>query len=426
MKIAIAGYGIEGESNYKYWAVNSKNLITIVDQKMPERQLPVGVDTIIGEDAFEKLQDFDLVVRTAGLAPIKIKTNAKIWTATNEFFEKCPAQIIGVTGTKGKGTTASLIASILGEVDKKVWLVGNIGSPGLDIIDQIQPNDIVLYELSSFQLWDIQKSPHIAVILYIEQEHLDVHYDMNEYINAKNNIIKYQTADDILVYNKLNQYAKNIAGSSKARIISYPDESTAHMREDSFYYAEQKICSIDILKLLGQHNQDNACAAIDAAWEFTHDIDAIKNGLNKFTGLPHRLQFVREVDSVKYYDDSIATTPSSAIAALKSFDDSKVIILGGSSKGSDFSELGKELTKHDVKAILIGDESVNIANSCRIAGFSDYEIIDNITMVEIVNKAMSLSKKGGVVLLSPASASFGLFKNYSDRGDQFIDAVMKL
>lgn len=426
MKIAIAGYGIEGESNYKYWAVNSKNLITIVDQKMPERQLPVGVDTIIGEDAFEKLQDFDLVVRTAGLAPIKIKTNAKIWTATNEFFEKCPAQIIGVTGTKGKGTTASLIASILGEVDKKVWLVGNIGSPGLDIIDQIHPNDIVLYELSSFQLWDIQKSPHIAVILYIEQEHLDVHYDMNEYINAKNNIIKYQTADDILVYNKLNQYAKNIAGSSKARIISYPDESTAHMREDSFYYAEQKICSIDILKLLGQHNQDNACAAIDAAWEFTHDIDAIKNGLNKFTGLPHRLQFVREVDSVKYYDDSIATTPSSAIAALKSFDDSKVIILGGSSKGSDFSELGKELTKHDVKAILIGDESVNIANSCRIAGFSDYEIIDNITMVEIVNKAMSLSKKGGVVLLSPASASFGLFKNYSDRGDQFIDAVMKL
>jgi len=426
MKIAIAGYGIEGESNYKYWAVNSKNLITIVDQKMPERQLPVGVDTIIGEDAFEKLQDFDLVVRTAGLAPIKIKTNAKIWTATNEFFEKCPAQIIGVTGTKGKGTTASLIASILGEVDKKVWLVGNIGSPGLDIIDQIHPNDIVLYELSSFQLWDIQKSPHIAVILYIEQEHLDVHYDMNEYINAKNNIIKYQTADDILVYNKLNQYAKNIAGSSKARIISYPDESTAHMREDSFYYAEQKICSIDILKLLGQHNQDNACAAIDVAWEFTHDIDAIKNGLNKFTGLPHRLQFVREVDSVKYYDDSIATTPSSAIAALKSFDDSKVIILGGSSKGSDFSELGKELTKHDVKAILIGDESVNIANSCRIAGFSDYEIIDNITMVEIVNKAMSLSKKGGVVLLSPASASFGLFKNYSDRGDQFIDAVMKL
>ena len=426
MKIAIAGYGIEGKSSYNYWSANPKNSITIVDQKMPECQLPEGVDTIIGEDAFEKLQDFDLVVRTAGLAPIKIKTNAKIWTASNEFFANCPAKIIGVTGSKGKGTTASLITSILEAAGKKVWLVGNIGSPALDIIGKIKSDDIVVYELSSFQLWDIEKSPDIAIILFIEQEHLDNHTDIDDYINAKSNISKYQTKDDILIYYQPNQYAQDIASSSKAHKIGYPNNKTAHVFENYFYYNEQLICSVKSLSIVGKFNYDNACAAIDAIWYITNDINAIERGLRSFKGLPHRLQLVRELDNVKYYDDSIATIPGAAIAALKAFDNSKVIILGGSSKGSDFSELGKELKKHDVRAILIGDESEKIANSCRIAGFSDYEIMDNTTMVEIVKKAKSLSKKGGVVLLSPASASFGLFKNYSDRGDQFIDAVMKL
>jgi UDP-N-acetylmuramoylalanine--D-glutamate ligase len=426
MKIAIAGYGIEGESNYRYWATDPKNIITIVDQNQPDRDIPVGVDSIIGKEAFEQLQDFDLVVRTAGLAPRKITTNGKVWSATNEFFEKCTAQIIGVTGTKGKGTTASLIASILESAGKKVWLLGNIGKPALDIINQIQPNDTVVYELSSFQLWDIKKSPHIAVILYIEQEHLDVHINMDEYIDSKTNITKFQTTNDILVYNQNNEFAKTIADSSKARLIGYTDVNSAHIADNCFYYGEQKICSINSLQLIGQHNLDNACAAIDVIWESVRDIGVIEKGLNDFVGLPHRLQFVRDVSGIKYYDDSIATTPSSAIAAIRSFDGPKVIILGGSSKGSDFMKLGDELTRHDVKVILIGDEADNIANSCRIAGFSDFEIISDVTMTKIVNRAQSLAKPGSVVLLSPASASFGLFKNYSDRGDQYISAVKSL
>ncbi len=426
MKIAIAGYGIEGESNYRYWATDPKNIITIVDQNQPDRDIPVGVDSIIDKEAFEQLQDFDLVVRTAGLAPRKITTNGKVWSATNEFFEKCTAQIIGVTGTKGKGTTASLIASILESAGKKVWLLGNIGKPALDIINQIQPNDTVVYELSSFQLWDIKKSPHIAVILYIEQEHLDVHINMDEYIDSKTNITKFQTTNDILVYNQNNEFAKTIADSSKARLIGYTDVNSAHVADDCFYYGEQKICSINSLQLIGQHNLDNACAAIDVIWESVRDIGVIEKGLNDFVGLPHRLQFVRDVSGIKYYDDSIATTPSSAIAALRSFDGPKVIILGGSSKGSDFMKLGDELTRHDVKVILIGDEADNIANSCRIAGFSDFEIISDVTMTKIVNRAQSLAKPGSVVLLSPASASFGLFKNYSDRGEQYISAVKSL
>jgi UDP-N-acetylmuramoylalanine--D-glutamate ligase len=426
VKIAIAGYGIEGESNYCYWASNSENTITIFDQKQPDRGLPTGANAVIGDDAFDKLQGFDLVIRTAGLAPQKIKTNGKVWSATNEFFAKCPARIIGVTGTKGKGTTASLIASILEASGIKVWLIGNIGKPALDVLGQIHEDDMVVYELSSFQLWDLEKSPHVAVILYIEQEHLDIHNDIEEYVSAKANITRQQTSDDILIYNGSNQYAASIANGSKARLFSYPDIKSAHVRGGDFYYSEQKICSTDVLQLLGKHNQDNACAAIDAVWEFTNDIKVIEKGLAGFSGLPHRLHFIRDVNGVKYYDDSIATTPTSAIAALRSFTGSKVIILGGSSKGSDFTELGKELTKHDVKAILIGDESANIAKACQLAGFYDFEIMDNPTMEDIVRRAQLLAKNDSVVLLSPACASFGLFKNYVDRGEQYISAVNKL
>jgi UDP-N-acetylmuramoylalanine--D-glutamate ligase len=426
MKIAIAGYGLEGESSYRYYSSDPSNEITIVDQHQPNRNLPDGEKTIIADDAFEKLQDFDLVIRTAGLSPHKIKTNGKIWSATNEFFAKCPAQIIGVTGTKGKGTTASIIASILKSAGKKVWLLGNIGKAALDVINDIQANDIVVYELSSFQLCDLEESPHIAVILYIEQEHLDVHSNQNEYIKAKSNITKHQNNNDILIYNKNNQYSKEIANSSSARLIGCPDETTAHVTNGHFYYNEQKICSVDTLRIAGIHNYNNTCAAIDAAWEFTNDTGIINKGIGSFMGLPHRLQFIREVDSVKYYDDSIATTPSSAIAALRSFVCPKVIIIGGSSKGSDFSELGKELLKHDVKAILIGDESINIARTCDQAGFVDYEIMDNPTADKFVARSKFLAKPNSVVLLSPASASFGLYKNYIDRGNQFIAAVNKL
>lgn len=426
MKIAIAGYGIEGASNYLYYAANPDNDLTIVDQRQPEREIPAGAKTIIGEHSFGQLQDFDLVIRTAGLSPYKIKTGGKIWSATNEFFSKCPAKIIGVTGTKGKGTTASLIASILESAGKKVWLLGNIGSPALDSLSQIQADDLVVYELSSFQLWDLERSPNVAVVLYIEQEHLDVHKDMTDYIGAKSNIARHQTAGDLLVYNQFNDYASEISRLSPARLIGYPDIITSHVKNDSFYYGEQKICSISALNIIGAHNLDNACAAIDAIWDITNEPEIIEKGLRGFKGLPHRLQFVREVNGVEYYDDSIATTPSSAIAALNSFSGPKVVVLGGSSKGSDYSDLGRELTKHDVKAILIGDEASTIAEACQRAGFYEYEMLDTPTAVKIVELAAKLSQPGGVVLLSPASASFGLFKNYIDRGNQFTAAVNAL
>ena len=193
MNIAIAGYGIEGKANYDYWVKDPANHLTIIDERDEAsiEDLPVDAATITGEAAFEKLQGFDLVIRTAGLAPHKIKTDGKVWSATNEFFAKCPAQIIGVTGSKGKGTTSSFIASILEAAGKKVWLVGNIGTPSLTILDHIQPTDVVVYELSSFQLWDLERSPHVGVVLFIETEHLDVHLNMNDYVQAKIRLLRY-------------------------------------------------------------------------------------------------------------------------------------------------------------------------------------------------------------------------------------------
>lgn len=435
MKIAIAGYGVEGQENLAYWSQDPANEVTIVDERADAgATYPHGVATMLGPGVFKNLNGFDLVVRTAGLAPYKIETDGEIWSATNEFFAKCPAPIIGVTGSKGKGTTSSLIASILEAAGRKVWLVGNIGVPALSVLSQVQPDDIVVYELSSFQLWDLQRSPQVAVVLFIEHEHLDVHRNMDEYVAAKANITLHQTEDDLLIYNANNQYAERIASLSKARKVPYPSSGAAyvHMYDEMFCYGEYNaLCSVNELRIPGEHNQVNALAAIDAVWPFTQDPEAIKAGLNAFHGLPHRLAFVAEVNGVRYYDDSIATTPSSAIAALQAFrTDPKVIILGGSYKGSDFSELAHELTQHHARALLIGDEAQRIATACEAAGFRNYEVIEGVpagAIAETVTRrSAELSQPGGVVLLSPAAASFGLFKNYVDRGEQFIAAVKSL
>jgi UDP-N-acetylmuramoylalanine--D-glutamate ligase len=424
MKIAIAGYGIEGEASYRYWN-RPGNEITIVDQTRPET-VPEGVSLIIGEDAFHNLNGFDLVIRTPGLSPYKIMTNGKVWSVTSEFLNRSPAPVIGVTGSKGKGTTASLIAGILQSAGKTVWLVGNIGLPALDVLSKVSPDDVIVYELSSFQLWDVESSPHVAVVLFIEQEHLDVHRDMDDYVDAKAHITRFQNEHDILVYNAENRYSTQIAEESKAQKIAYPSQQAAHIEGEDFYYGEQKICSVNELQIVGKHNQANACAAIDAIWGMTQDTEAITEGLRGFKGLPHRLKFVREVADVSYYDDSIATTPTSAIAALRSFEEPKIIILGGSSKGSNFSELASELNDHEVHAILIGDEAHVIAAACDQVGFTDYEILSEPTMQKVVDRASDLAEPGSVVLLSPASASFGLFKNYADRGEQFVEAVNSL
>ncbi len=427
MKIAIAGYGLEGKSNYDYFA--SRGDVTIVDERETIEDLPAGVPTILGPGAFDKLGDFDMVIRSPGLNPHKIITSGRIWSATNEFFAQCTTPVIGVTGSKGKGTTASLIASILRAAGKTVELVGNIGVPALGALERANHADVVVYELSSFQLWDLEKSPQTAVVLMIEADHLDVHADMQDYVQAKANIARHQTNADLLVVHATNQYSQSIAAQSAARTVPYQSPDAAHVRGDAFWYGETRLCDVTALHLPGVHNLDNACAAIDACWPLVQDGEVIARGLGGFAGLPHRLKFVREVAGVRYYDDSIATTPGSAIAALMAFDKPKVIILGGSDKGASYDQLAEVIMANDsMRAVLtIGQTGDRIADllDARGAGKA-VNRSKATTMSEIVQAAAACAQPGDVVILSPASASFDMFKSYADRGEQFVAAVEAL
>jgi UDP-N-acetylmuramoylalanine--D-glutamate ligase len=426
VKVAIAGFGIEGKSNYRYYK-NRGHDVTIVDEGTEIKGMPDGAIIMTGPGVFQKLTDFDLVVRTASLAPKKIITNGKVWSATNEFFTQCSAPIIGVTGSKGKGTTASLIASILEASGRTAHLLGNIGVPALDELEKISADDVVVYELSSFQLWDAVKSPHVAVVNMIEPDHLDVHKDFDDYVTAKSNITRWQTPDDIVVYAANNDYARTIAALSQGVQLPVPSDQTAHVKEAMFWYGNEQLCSIEALQLPGQHNVNNACLAITAVWPFVHDADMIEKGLQDFKGLPHRLKFVREINGVRYYDDSIATTPGSAIAALKSFEQPKVLILGGSPKGGDFTSMAELAGKSAVRmAVLIGQEASRIEPLLQVQHVPTINLGDHVQMPEIVKAATDAAQPGDVVLMSPACASFGMFKNYKDRGEQFIAAVEAL
>jgi UDP-N-acetylmuramoylalanine--D-glutamate ligase len=249
MKIAIAGYGTEGAVSYEYWNT-PENQVVIIDERPVDA--PIDASVITGEGVFSRLEGYDIVIRSPGVSPRKIITDGVVWSATNEFFARCAEReipIIGVTGTKGKGTTSSLITSILRTAGKTVHLVGNIGTPALDILSEIQSDDIVVYELSSFQLWDLQRSPQVAVVLMIEPDHLEVHSDFTEYAQAKANIARNQTTIDRVVYNVDNEWSKQIAEASPGQLLSYPSDHTAHVRGDMIYYGNTEVCNVDNIQM---------------------------------------------------------------------------------------------------------------------------------------------------------------------------------
>lgn len=440
MKVAIAGYDIEGKVSYEYWQALGHELAIVDERKLSTAEVPVDANIIDGPGALESLEDFELIIRTAGLSPHRITTSGKIWSATNEFFEKCPAPIIGVTGTKGKGTTASLIASIFRATGKTVHLVGNIGVPALSVLSDIQGADIVVYELSSFQLWDLERSPSVAVVLMIEPDHLDVHEDIHDYLDAKANIRKHQRGADFCLYHPTNELSAKVAHSvltaqdgqqednPASNCYKYNDPSdpqSVYVEKGFFMYQKTAICSVDTLQLVGAHNLENACAAISVARLYDVSDAAISVGLRTFEGLEHRLKFIRKVDGVTYYDDSIATTPGSAIAALRAFDERKVIILGGFDKGADYSELINVLRETKTEVVAIGANGDKIAKLCTEAGVLAVRVQGD--MPSIVRVATQQAKnQQALVILSPAAASFDMFKSYADRGEQFVAAVEAL
>lgn len=429
MKVAIAWYGAEGQASYKYYTAKGDDVTIVTPQFSPDFPAPMDAKTITGPDAFEKLNGFDLVIRSSGTRPDALHTDGKVWSATNEFFADCPAPIIGVTGTKGKGTTSSLIASILRAAGKHVHLVGNIGVPALDLLETIQQNDIVVFEMSSFQLWDLEKSPHIAVVLMVEPDHLDVHADIDDYVMAKAHIRQNQVSRDVCIYHPTNKLSRRIAFSSE---VSQPmrygvaDDGACYVKNDAFYIHDQPICSTNELRLVGRHNIENACAAISAAWEYTHDKEVIAEGLRSFSGLPHRTKLIRDLDGVKYYDDNYSSAPGAAIAAMKSFEAPEVLIMGGYDKQIDFLELAQAVKNQAniKKIILIGQTRDKIAAALVGVGRGDiFELNNELTLRPIIERARAIAEPGDVVIMSPACASFDMFKNFGDRGDQFIEIV---
>jgi UDP-N-acetylmuramoylalanine--D-glutamate ligase len=432
MKIAILGFADQGQSSYEYWN-NNNNQITICDIDKSIK-VPNDVRTKLGKDSLKNLDEFDLLIRTPALHPSKIvaansdKILAKVTSNTNEFFKVCPTKnIIGVTGTKGKGTTSTLIANILKTAGKTVHLGGNIGTPPLDLLkNNIKKDDWVVLELANFQLIDLMHSPKIAVCLMVEPEHMDWHRTLKEYLEAKQQLFVHQSSKDIAIHYSKNRNSMEVASAGSGKNIAYMDGSGANIIGSNLAIDNHKIMSVKDFALLGKHNWQNICAAVTTAWQITKDKEAIKVVLANFKGLEHRLELVRRLDGVEYFDDSFGTTPSTAQVAIEAFEKPKILILGGSDKGASYETLAKTVVKNNVKQVLlIGQQSPAIAKSLDTVGYKNYTS-GGKNMKEIVNKASKLASTGDVVILSPACASFDMFRNYKDRGDQFKDAVLAL
>lgn len=440
MNVAVVGYGVDGASAVGYWHKLGA-AVTVCDLK-DDLLLPSYVEQKLGPNYLNGLDAFDVIVRSPGVHPRElVAANGpdilqKVTSCIDEFFVKCPAPIIGVTGTKGKGTTSTLIYKMLLAAGKKAFIGGNIGTVPLDFLHEVTADSFVVLELSNFQLIDFKGRPSVSVCLMIVPEHLDWHPNKEEYYAAKANLFARQTPDDRLVYNGGNGTTTKVISTSKADKIPFYVPLTgqenhktagAYVLDGTIFYRDQEVCDTNDVALLGHHNLENVCAAITAVWQIIDgNIAVIKKVVGEFTGLEHRLEFVRELAGVKYYNDSFATTPEATIAAVRSFEQPKVLILGGSEKNIPMFDLIGELTHTDLRQVLcIGDTGPKIAEMLGSRGV-DNVIAGGSTMSEIVANAQKAAQPGDVVLLSTACASFGLFENYKDRGNQFKQAVNNL
>ena len=443
MKIAILGFGKEGQSLLRFLQRSpefKKSGILVLD-KDPRAKIPRGVQSRLGKNYLSNLLSFDVAFRTPGvryhLPEIQraMKHGVAISSPMQLFFEECPTKnIIGVTGTKGKGTTSTLIYQILKAAGEKVFLAGNIGLPAIELLPKLDRNSWIVLELSSFQLIDMTQSPHIAVALMVTSEHLDWHKDTKEYANAKANIVRHQSSNDIAVLAEDYPRSRSYARRTRARIFMFsrrrPVKKGTYVRDGAFWFSDgkrcEKVCPTDALRIPGRHNWDNATAAITVGKVLKIPNRTIARAISRFKGLEHRLEFVRSVNGVRYYNDSYSTTPETAEVAIEAFAAPKILILGGSHKGSDFRKLGRAISQsQSIKAIIgIGAEWPRIKSEVKSRKLKVVEGCKN--MREVVQAAHRVAAPGDVVLLSPACASFGMFKNYTDRGKQFKRIVRNL
>ena len=447
-KIAIIGMGVSNKPLIDYF-YNHEAKITVFDNRTKEKIDSDIIDKLdeynityyFGENSMEHLIGFDYIFRAPSCRPDmpeiakEVKRGAILTSEIEKVLELAPCKVVGITGSDGKTTTTTLIYKILEANGYKCFLGGNIGTPLFTEIGNMRPEDIVVLELSSFQLMNMKISPQIAVVTNIAPNHLNVHKDYQEYIDSKKNIFLHQTEQGLLVINKDNEITKEFYKEAKGKVIFFSskqilDNGVIFDREDNII----KVCEDgvrkhfvkkDNMRLRGVHNCENACAAIAATLELCKE-DITRKTIEEFPGVEHRLEFIRKINGVEWYNDSIGTSPSRTIAGLNSFDEKIVLIAGGYDKHLDYQPIAEPILKNVSKLILVGQTSEKIQNAVldeeKKEG-KNIPIYRCSTLEETIQKAKEVAIDGEVVLFSPASASFDMFKNFEERGNKFKDLV---
>lgn len=448
-KVAIIGMGVSNLPLLDYfYDKNAK--VTVFDKNTPSDEIMEKINKYryeveIGEYNLSRLNGFDIVFRSPSVLP----TREELVTAANKgaiitseiemVLKLAPCKIIGVTGTEGKTTTTSIIYEILKSSGKNCFLGGNIGKPIFTEIKNMKPEDIVVLELSSFQLMEMEVSPDISVVTNMYPDHLNIHSSYEEYQQAKKNIFLHQNENGVVILNYDNEITRKFADEVKSNLVYFSSlqklkNGYVYDRKDETIkrYANGKsenILKKQEIKLRGIHNYENICAALAATASIVDEKSQIK-AIKEFNGVEHRLEFVRELNGVKYYNDSIGTSPASTIAGLNAFDENIILLAGGSDKGLDYTEIGETIAKKVRVLLLTGPTAEKIENATKLAmnkaGKETVEIIHCKDLQEAVSTANEKAKSGEIVLMSPASASFDAFKNFIERGIKFKEFVNNL
>ena len=448
-KVAVIGLGVSNLPLLEYLH-DKKAQVTVFDERT-ENEIPADTinkintyefETSFGKNCLEKLNGFNVIFRSPSCLPTRpeLKQEADrgaiVTTEVEMLMEMCPCKIIGVTGSDGKTTTTSLINAILQHAGYKTFLGGNIGTPLFTKLPEMEPNDIVVLELSSFQLMNMHVSPDIAVITNITPNHLNIHKDYQEYIDAKKEIFKNQNENGILILNYDNDITRECSKEAKGKVIFFSSKQKLDngfiVDEDIVKECNDKvrkhILNTDEVILRGNHNFQNIATAL-AATKTLVDTDVAVEVIKKFKPVEHRIEFVREIDGVKWYNDSASSSPTRTISGLNAFKENIILIAGGYDKNLEYEPLAKPVVDKVSTLILIGQTAEKIYDVVKNESEKENKKI-NINMCDTLEQTIEIAKKsakkGDVVLFSPASASFDMFKNFADRGNQFKDLVNKI
>ena len=445
-KIAIIGLGVSNIPLLSYLhdlgakiTVFDNRTIDNIDKNIMDIITNNNIEFSFGKNNLSKLNGFDIIFRSPTCREDwpelvkEAKRGAIITSEIEMLMELCPGTIIGVTGSDGKTTTTSMINAILKKAGYNTFLGGNIGTPLFTKLPEIKPDDIVVLELSSFQLMNMQVSPDIAVITNITPNHLNIHKDYEEYIEAKKNIFRNQDENGILILNYDNDITRECSKQANGKVIFFSSKVKLDngfiVDEDMIKECEDKvrkhILNTDEVILRGNHNFQNIATAL-AATKTLVDTDIAVQAIKEFKPVEHRIEFIREIDGVKWYNDSASSSPTRTISGIKAFKENIILIAGGYDKNLDYKPLAKPVVEKVSTLILIGQTAEKIFDVVKDESEKQNKSID-IYMCDDLKQTVELSKKiakeGDIVLFSPASASFDMFKNFADRGNKFKDLV---